>query len=146
MNSIFTDLVRTKPLQQLVCGTLKLIFIFAFTVIICGCGEGYDVSLYPVTGSVNLDGQKTANVFVEFQPVGTDKQPRGANGYTDENGNFELVFLKSKGCPEGAFEAHFSIMGSDEESEPSSLSQVETVAVSAGGDNVFNFDLTSDDQ
>ena len=146
MNSIFPASVQAQPIEQLVRGTLKLTFILAFTLSICGCGDGYDISLYPVSGTVSLDGRKAANVFVEFQPTGADKQPRGANGYTDDQGNFELIFLKAKGCPEGTYEVRFSVTDNDEDSEPTSLSQVEEVTVSGGGDNVFDFELTSDEE
>ena len=146
MNSIFPVSGLAQPTQQLVHGTLKLTLILAFILSICGCGDGYDISLYPVSGTVTLDGRKAADVFVEFQPTGADKQPRGANGYSDDEGNFELIFLKAKGCPEGTYEVRFSVTDHDEDGEPTALSQVEEVTVSSGGDNVFDFELTSDDE
>lgn len=146
MDSISPVSIQAHPAQQLVYGTLKLTFLLAFILSICGCGDGYDISLYPVSGTVTLDGRKAADVFVEFQPTGADKQPRGANGYTDDEGNFELIFLKAKGCPEGTYEVRFSVMDNDEDSEPTSLSQVEEVTVSNAGGNVFNFELTSDEE
>ena len=64
--------------------TLRLmqIFIFGFCVAamtsLSGCGNGHDIDLYPVTGTVTIDGNPVEGAMVNFQPTGEGRAPRGA--------------------------------------------------------------------
>ena len=130
--------------------TLRLmqIFIFGFCVAamtsLSGCGNGHDIDLYPVTGTFTIDGNPVEGAMVNFQPTGEGRAPRGANGATDSSGQYVLYFLSSKGCPAGDFNVKFSVPQEKAEQGLRELSQVESVSVSSGGDNTFDFNLSSE--
>lgn len=109
-----------------------------------GCGNGYDTDLYPVTGTLTVDGNAVEGAMVDFQPTGEARAPRGANGATDSSGRYVLYFLKAKGCPAGDFNVQFSIPQETAELGLKKLPQLEKVTVTPGGDNTFDFQLTSE--
>lgn len=131
---------QTFRLKQM----LSLGICLAVITILSGCGNGYDIGLYPVTGTVTIDGNVVEGAMVDFQPTGEDRAPRGANGATDSAGQYVLYFLKSKGCPAGDFNVQFSVPQEKAELGLKKLAQVEKVTVTPGGDNTFDFTLTSE--
>lgn len=62
-------------------------------VLLCGCGSGrYDFETVPIEGTVTLNGEPLPHALVIFQP----DEGRLASGYTNEEGNYSLVYLEGK--------------------------------------------------
>jgi hypothetical protein len=59
-------------------------------LITAGCSGGRDA--VPVSGSVTLDGQPVADVYVSFQPAAAaaNADAMGSTGITDQEGKFSL--------------------------------------------------------
>ena len=59
--------------------------------LLSGCGGGHDYA--DVSGTVTLNGEPLPDAWVEFQPVGEDKDAKlgfGARGKTDAQGRYTL--------------------------------------------------------
>ncbi len=67
-----------------------LIAIFGFVGLIVGCGGGDRPELMPVEGLVTLDGQPLAGATVVFRP----KSGKASRGVTDDQGRYELTYLR----------------------------------------------------
>jgi len=68
-----------------------------------GCGNreqlpSEDRPLFPVSGTVTIDGEPVPNALVQVAPLGYPV----AQGYTDEQGRFQLTtHEENDGCPRG---------------------------------------------
>ncbi|MCA9127882.1 MAG: carboxypeptidase regulatory-like domain-containing protein [Planctomycetales bacterium] len=76
---------------------------YSYSLLICvcflllsGCGG---VKLYPVSGTVTLDGKPTEGLLVAFAGEGG----MAATGTTDANGAYSLTSIKGKGLPAGNY-------------------------------------------
>ena len=91
----------------------KLIVVVALTLAfsLVGCGDPNAPPLYPVTGTVTLDGQPLAGAGVMFFPR---EQTRGnaCVGMTDAAGKYTLKPERTggSGAPEGVFAVTISKM------------------------------------
>ena len=115
---------------------------------VSGCGNQYDVDLVLVTGTVTLDGEPMQTGKVEFRPSESDKNkmaPRGAMGFTNELGNYELFFLNAKGCPVGNFKVviSYSTEGAGRLKLDSESKEQLAVEVTPDSNAVFDFNLNS---
>lgn len=130
-----------KIFKPLVTSVLLLV-----TALTTGCGGG----MSEVTGTVTFDGQTTSGLEVRFEPIdptiGTT-----AIGYTQEDGSYRLHYPGDKtGAPAGEYTVHITGGETDEESGERARiaarfnSQSELKATVTSGDNVFNFEVTSE--
>jgi hypothetical protein len=72
---------------------------------VSGCGEK-GLALYPVHGSVNVDGKAAGGVMVIFCPVGGSEKVQKTRpfGFTESDGKFELTTdKKADGAPAGDY-------------------------------------------
>ncbi len=103
-----------------------------------------------MTGKVTLDKRTVRGLEIRFEPkdpsIGTT-----AIGYTQEDGTYRLHYPGSKtGAPAGEYTV--TISGGDENGEGGKPvrvakkfnSQSELTATVQSGENVFNFDVTSE--
>ena len=104
----------------------------------------------PVTGTVTLDGAPLAGAWVSFVPA----EGRPATGQTDADGKYELMYTGTiKGCTLGISTVMIR-KESEPENDDSDLMNTlpdrytggdsELSADVAAGDNVIDFQLTSD--
>ena len=59
-----------------------------------GCGDG-GRKLVPVSGTVKVNGQPTANLVVSFQPLGGESEEnpgRGSSAVTGADGRYTLIY------------------------------------------------------
>jgi len=69
---------------------------------LAGCGGGSSsVKLYPVTGTVTVDGQPAEGVALVFHPSAESGQVCSAT--SDASGKFAVFFQAEKGMPEGSY-------------------------------------------
>ena len=123
-----------------------------------GCGKDYGVELHPATGTVTMDGQPLPDATIEFRPIrsgaGQQSAPRGAIGFTNELGEYKLLFRDTQGCPAGDFKVIISTYSEPTGADPDDRGNPETVpdqyraaksslkaTITEDGDNAFNFDL-----
>lgn len=69
--------------------------LFLGSVCVAGCSGGVDdrPAVYPVTGTVTLNGKPVAGVAVTFS---SENAPRSASGKTDDNGKYWLTTYNFK--------------------------------------------------
>src|SRR4051794_7580676 len=100
-------LTTARKLWRLFC-MCQRVFLSALLVafvVASGCGQK-GLALYPVHGSVTVDGKPAAAVFVIFCPVGgsEEAQKKRPSGYTDTDGKFQLTTnVKDDGAPAGDY-------------------------------------------
>lgn len=75
------------------------------TVAFVGCGGDTGPVLYPVLGTVTVDGQPLEKAGVAFQPDESQGNTLGLfpAGTTDESGKYELMTAAKKGAPAGHY-------------------------------------------
>lgn len=74
----------------------------------CSGGDREVLDVFPVTGTVRLDGQAIGGVSIVLVPQG-DARGRGGHAVSDEAGNFSLVSEGNrKGVPAGTYRVLFS--------------------------------------
>jgi hypothetical protein len=88
----FDLLKRIINMSRLIAGFLVCSFVFTL-----GCGEG-GPKLYPVTGTVKVDGSPKPKLLVTFTPNGGGPI---AVGQTNEKGEYSLRTNSRKGAVEG---------------------------------------------
>jgi hypothetical protein len=83
-------------------------------IALAGCGEA-KLPLYPVTGTVLVDGKPAAGARVIFCPIetsSTELQKERPLGTTGPDGKFQLTtFLKDDGVPAGEFKVLVQWLG-----------------------------------
>jgi hypothetical protein len=110
-----------------------------------GCAQdGPEVA--PVTGRVTLDGQPLESIDVVFQP---EDMKRPGIGLTNADGRYELVYTKGvAGARLGPHVVRISFNPNLVKNAPNVPErynkQSELRAEVKPGDNVFNFELTSE--
>ena len=72
-------------------------------LLLAGCGDG--IALYPIEGTVTLDGKPMEGLMVAFAPEGGGIS--GA-GRTDASGNYSITSTKGKGLPPGIYNVAIS--------------------------------------
>jgi len=122
-----------------------------FVILLIGCGPS-DVK--PVTGTVTLDGEPLEGVEVRFTPTEGEKKVT-SRGRTNPEGKYELMFdTETKGALVGKHLVQ--IVDDPIEDEDGNLPKPRNIPkkydtnsdlsaeVTAGGENVFDFDLKTD--
>ncbi len=109
-----------------------------------GCGKS-NQEVAPVHGRVTLDGQPLPYASVVFDTPGKTS----SGGYTDQGGNYELIFKRGvKGAPLGV--NHVTIVEDTQRTHgpqrlPARYNQNSDLQREVkSGDNVFDFDLTTE--
>lgn len=102
-----------------------------------------------VSGKVTLDGAPLAGAFVRYYPT----TGRASGGVTDEEGNYELVFIRDEmGAVLGKHVVRITTRNEDDdpfgtqgsEKVPARYNKESTLEVTVEeGDNTFDFDLES---
>lgn len=135
--------------------TVRVCSLLAVVSLVCvcltGCGEsGPDVAT--VKGTVTLDGEPLEGAMVTFQP----ENGRPADGTTDSQGQYELLYTAGKpGAKIGKHTVTIttSTTVTDEEGNmtatpeklpPEYNVESELVREVEPGENIIDFDLTSD--
>lgn len=79
----------------------------SYLVLLCafGCSGGKDAppSLYPVTGTVVVEGKPLADTMVQLIPVDLTSKARPGSGTTDAEGKFVIRTNGDKGATAGKF-------------------------------------------
>ena len=71
----------------------SIVILFLTTLpALCGCGDGSNFKVAPVTGLVMLDGEPLPNAIVAFRP----ESGRSSSGVTNDLGEFELTYSAEK--------------------------------------------------
>jgi hypothetical protein len=111
-----------------------------------GCG---DREIGSVHGTVTLDGQPLPKAVVTFVHVGGGRQ---SSGLTDADGHYQLWFLRDRmGAQLGNHKVRIYTSGTEETAVTHEKERVPAIYNTqttlerevVGGDNEFNFDLTS---
>ncbi|WP_145263394.1 carboxypeptidase-like regulatory domain-containing protein [Calycomorphotria hydatis] len=137
---------------------MRYLLSLTFCLFMIGCGykvEGPDIA--PVRGMVTLDGKPLANASVEFQPINVAMSENGlggsgANGFTDEAGQFTMYVGSRAGAQAGTYRVLISKSNSATDTDPAppqilppkynSQSQME-VTIPERGNTELNFELES---
>jgi hypothetical protein len=89
-----------------VTGLLKWMVAGGLLMLVAGCNDG--PALYPVTGSVSLDGKPVDGASVTF--ISSDGQPVFAT--TDSSGNYAMLTNGKPGVPVGEYKVTVSKVAS----------------------------------
>lgn len=120
------------------------LFIGLLSLLSTGCGETRpSYSMVPVCGRLTLDGAKASGVVVTFD---SDSGPR-AFGVTDSDGMFQLATKDyGFGAPKGRYKVWIQSTSESAVKIPLGLSEmpVDRVEVTMDGDNIFDFELNSE--
>ena len=100
-----------------------------------------------------MDGEPLANASVTFSPVSNQ---RGSSAVTDEQGRFDLIYVRDYGCVPGTHHVRVStrrslldeyggVQGMTKETVPRIYNEATTLTaeVTLDGENDFRFDLQS---
>lgn len=130
-------------------GLAPLLATFILLLVV-GCSAPSDVQ--PVSGTVTLDGQPLAGVMVRFTPQTGEKRTTSL-GKTDAQGHYELRYTsQQQGALNGTHMVQVvNIDGQPEPGMPKArkvpkqydIESELTAEVSPGGENIFDFELTS---
>ena len=139
---------RTAHSLSIHCGLGLLLLTMAV-----GCGGGATgPELFPVEGTVTMDGQPLANAWVVFYPESKDRPSKGT---TDANGHYTLQWASSgAGAVAGKHkvfigtkqdvDAEGNEVPDAKETVPAKYNdETELSAQVDGSESTFNFDLTS---
>lgn len=80
---------------------IRLVSCALVLAVLSGCGGGDGVKLFPVSGTVSVDGQPPTGLVLIFHPEGTGGQAGSAS--TDAGGAFRAVFDGRPGLPAGRY-------------------------------------------
>lgn len=126
-----------------------LCLLLSITIMACSNTPSDQPELGTVSGKITMDGAPLAKASVRFYP----ESGRASAGNTDEEGNYELVFIRDTiGAIPGKHSVKISTL--DEANDPFGSQNSETVptkynkkttleATVEEGENTINFDLTS---
>lgn len=133
----------TPPYQQ-VYGSLTACVIIVATLACLGCASDDRPPIGQVTGVVTINGQPTAGLGVLFSQKGF----RSSSGYTNEQGEYELKYIKdAMGAAVGPHRVRIEFISQEGAGPrrgripPRYNRNTELTAQVEPGDNVFNFDL-----
>lgn len=112
-----------------------------------GCfNRGDRPDLGTVSGTITLDGEPLPRAVVSFTPKGV----RGASGFTDETGRYELRYLRGMGAPVGTHTVRINLPGEGPDAAkrprlPAKYNRKSTITREVKpGANVFDFKLESE--
>jgi len=71
---------------------------------LCSCSGG-NASLYPVKGKVLVKDSPTAGILVTLHPASSDPKAAVSTGYTNDQGEFEIMTGQENGAPAGEYVA-----------------------------------------
>jgi hypothetical protein len=110
---------------------------------LAGCApSGPEIA--PVSGQVTLDGQPLELADVAFQPEGAE---RPSIGRTDKDGRYQLSYTRGvQGARVGWHRVHVSVSPELVRNPPRIAATEIRVQVEPGTQNVFDFDLKSEDR
>ena len=93
----------SPPLRSI--GTAALLLVGTAGLIGCSAKHPDRLSVFPVEGQVNVNGQPLANAFVVLHPKnGSDPRLLAARGQTDQNGKFKVTTYEAgDGAPVGEY-------------------------------------------
>ncbi|MCH9653363.1 MAG: carboxypeptidase regulatory-like domain-containing protein [Planctomycetes bacterium] len=87
------------------------ILLGCFVICLVGCGGGSTeptLEVFPVNGTVTVDGEALQSVTVFFDPQEGTKGT-GGGGVTDASGNFTILYRDDRqGVPQGNYKVLFS--------------------------------------
>jgi hypothetical protein len=125
--------------------SLRIAQVVLVTVL-AGCGQtGPDVAA--VSGRVTLDGRPLASADVSFQPDGAQ---RASSGRTDADGRYQLMYKRGQpGALVGEHTVRISVSRELVRNPPRIPARYDTQSelrreVKADGENVFDFELSTD--
>jgi hypothetical protein len=78
----------------------------ALLLVSAGCGESDRESVFPVSGSVTVNGKKPKDAVVSFHPADELHNPRALRSMatTEKDGTFRLTtYMSHDGAPEGEY-------------------------------------------
>jgi hypothetical protein len=80
-----------------------------FVICLAGCGGSTEslLDIFPVNGTVTVDGEAKQGVTVFFDPQQGTKGT-GGGGVSDASGNFTVLYRDREGLPEGTYKVLFS--------------------------------------
>lgn len=86
---------------------LRPLLLLALVALV-GCGKGGRVPAHPTEGTLLINGQPAANVFVLFTPVGGKDPALRPSATTDLEGKFRLTTYEAfDGAPAGEYTVSF---------------------------------------
>jgi hypothetical protein len=90
-------------------------FIFLVFAIGCNSGGTTALPLYPVTGTVKVDGKPLDATSVTLIPTDTSSKMKPATGMSDKEGNFKIATNGDRGAAAGSYKV---VLGGAGISEP----------------------------
>ncbi len=127
--------------------SLAILMLLSTALASVGCWSNSDrPPLGKVSGIITVDGKPAPGLGVSFQPEGL----RPSIGYTDENGRYELTYLRDiKGAAVGTHEVKINRIGETEGTPAKGLparynSETELTREVKSGSNEIDFDLESE--
>lgn len=118
--------------------------LLLWVICLAGCSGSDQPELGQVRGQITLDGKPLAGASVRFAPMG---EARGSRGLTDEQGNYELAYLRDiQGAALGKHKVTITTATEDQPAErlPARYNTASTLSVDvAPGNNIHDFALTS---
>ncbi len=95
----------------------------------CGAGGGKFAppKLYPVTGSLQVNGKKLNGVMVQLIPVDATSSARPAIGVTDAEGNFKIATNGDRGAAAGTYKVVLGA-GVAERTEPMTVEEATKIS------------------
>ncbi len=100
-------------------------------VCVAGCGAGSGKfpppKLYPVTGSLQVNGKKLSGVMVQLIPADATSTARPAIGVTDAEGNFKIATNGDRGAAAGNYKVVLGA-GAEERTEPMTVEEATKIS------------------
>lgn len=122
------------------------LFAFAICCLVqTGCGNGDLPKIGEVQGTITVDGKPTGDIVVAFTQTGF----RSSRGFTDQNGHYELNYVKDiQGAVVGEHSVKLRLMGGESGPMPKQLPakynrESELVRTVEPGMNQIDFDLVT---
>ena len=123
---------------------IRISIFIALATILSGCSKS-SADIAPLHGHVTLDGRPLPYTSVTFQAPGKPS----TGGYTDQDGNYEAYYRRGvKGAPIGTY--HVTILEDTAATRgpqhvPARYNEKSDMQREVKpGDNVFDFDLTTE--
>jgi hypothetical protein len=148
---------RVKVMLDQLSRSQRVLLVAVVSAVTSACGPAADPGYRPVSGTISLDGEPLAEAIVSFLP---DGEGSSGTGRTDDSGRYTLFYASQRpGAKVGLNRVMISKESSvsradsefaapdEEEGEllPSRYNiKTELTATVEEGDNVFDFQLTTD--
>lgn len=90
-------------------GRVACLLLFSLSLFGCAKKKGTEIEVFPVAGTITLDGKPLAAATVAFYPEGGAAGDFfGSGATTDERGHYELKTLDRTGAAAGAYKVTVS--------------------------------------